>query len=63
MRVARVPWNLAHAVGVFTRKFGRALYPRIDTRDFDVMIAETPYPGIVSPGTQMVVRYHDAIPC
>jgi glycosyltransferase involved in cell wall biosynthesis len=62
MRVARMPWNLAHAVALFTRKLGRALYPRIDTRDFDVMIAETPYPGVVSPGTQMVVRYHDAIP-
>lgn len=62
MRVVRTPWNLAHAVALLTRKFGHALYPRIDTRDFDVMIAETPYPGIVSPRTQMVVRYHDAIP-
>jgi glycosyltransferase involved in cell wall biosynthesis len=62
MRVARTPWNLAHAVALLTRKFGHALYPRIDTRDFDVMIAETPYPGIVSSRTQMVVRYHDAIP-
>jgi len=26
------------------------------------MIAETPYPGRVAPNTQMVVRYHDAIP-
>jgi len=62
MRVARTPWNLAHATALLTRKFGHAVYPRIDTRDFDVMIAETPYPGIVSPRTQMVVRYHDAIP-
>jgi hypothetical protein len=62
MRVARLPWNLAHAVALLTRRFGHALYPRIDTREFDVMIAETPYPGRVSPRTQMVVRYHDAIP-
>lgn len=62
MRVMRTPWNLAHAVALLSRKFGHALYPRLDTRDFDVMIAETPYPGTVSPRTQMVVRYHDAIP-
>ena len=29
---------------------------------FDVMVAETPYPGRVSGKTQLVVRYHDAIP-
>lgn len=62
MRVARVPWNLAHAVGLSTRRLGGPLYPRLDTRDFDVMIAETPYPGTVSSRTRMVVRYHDAIP-
>jgi glycosyltransferase involved in cell wall biosynthesis len=62
MRVARVPWNLAHAVGLATRRFGGPLYPRLDTRGFDVMIAETPYPGSVAAGTRMVVRYHDAIP-
>jgi glycosyltransferase involved in cell wall biosynthesis len=62
MRVARTPWNLAHSVALLSHKLGHALYPRIDTRDFDVMIAETPYPGIVSRRTQMVVRYHDAVP-
>jgi glycosyltransferase involved in cell wall biosynthesis len=62
MRVARVPWNLTHAAALATRRLGGPLYPRLDTRDFDVMIAETPYPGRVSQRTQMVVRYHDAIP-
>lgn len=62
MRVARVPWNLAHAAALATRRLGHAVYPRLDTADFDVMIAETPYPGRVSQRTQMVVRYHDAIP-
>jgi glycosyltransferase involved in cell wall biosynthesis len=38
------------------------VYPRLDTRDFDVMIAETPYPATVSKSTRLVVRYHDAIP-
>ncbi len=61
-RVARVPWNAMHAGGLMTRRLGRTLYPRLDTRGYDVMIAETPYPGDVMPGTQMVVRYHDAIP-
>lgn len=62
MRVLRAPWNLAHAVGLRTRWLGGPLYPRLDTRDFDVMIGETPYPGRVSARTRMVVRYHDAIP-
>ncbi len=61
-RVARVPWNAAHASALLTKAMGHALYPRLDTRGFDVMIAETPYPGRVAAGTQMVVRYHDAIP-
>jgi glycosyltransferase involved in cell wall biosynthesis len=61
-RVARVPWSAAHASALLTRKFGLAVYPHIDTRGYDVMVAETPYPGRVSPGTQLVVRYHDAFP-
>lgn len=61
-RVARWPWSRANAVGVATGFLGRALYPRLDTAGIDVMIAETPYPGRVSDGTQLVVRYHDAIP-
>lgn len=62
MRVARVPWNLNHALALATRRLGGPLYPLLDTRGFDVMIAETPYPGRVSQNTRMVVRYHDAIP-
>jgi glycosyltransferase involved in cell wall biosynthesis len=61
-RVARVPWNAVHAAALLTRKLGHAVYPCLDTRGFDIMIAETPYPGRVTAGTQMVVRYHDAIP-
>lgn len=61
-RVSRVPWNAMHLAGLVTRRLGRAIYPRLDTRGYDVMIAETPYPADVTPGTQMVVRYHDAIP-
>jgi len=61
-RVARVPWSAAHASALLTRWLGAAVYPRLDTRGYDVMIAETPYPGRVSAPTQLVVRYHDAVP-
>jgi len=61
-RIARVPWNGMHRCALFTHKFGGALYPRLDTSDFDMMIAETPYPATVSRRTKLVVRYHDAIP-
>jgi len=61
-RVARIPWTAMHAAALMTRKLGRAVYPTLDTSGFDVMIAETPYPGRVAGGTRLVVRYHDAIP-
>jgi len=61
-RVAQVPWTAMHAAALMTRKFGRAVYPTLDTSGFDVMIAETPYPGRVAGSTRLVVRYHDAIP-
>ena len=34
----------------------------IDTTGYDCFIAQTPFPGRVSPETAMVVRYHDAMP-
>jgi len=61
-RVARVPWAGLHRVGLATRALGGPIYPRFDTADFDVVVAETPFPGRVSAGTTLVVRYHDAIP-
>jgi glycosyltransferase involved in cell wall biosynthesis len=61
-RVMRWPWSLANAIGVASGTLGYALYPRLDTRGFDIMVVETPYPGRVAAGTQMVVRYHDAFP-
>jgi glycosyltransferase involved in cell wall biosynthesis len=61
-RIARIPWNAMHICGLVTRKMGYPLYPRLDTSDFDVMIAETPYPATVSKNTKLVIRYHDAIP-
>ena len=61
-RVMRWPWSLVNAVGVASAACGHAVYPRLNTRGIDLMIAETPYPGRVSRGTRLVVRYHDAIP-
>ena len=61
-RVASIPWTVMQTCALATKKFGVAIYPRLNTADFDVMVAETPYPGTVSPRTKLVVRYHDAIP-
>ncbi len=61
-RILRAPWHANHLAGLYTRWLGSAKYPRLDTRGIDVLISETPFPGVVSPGTTLVVRYHDAIP-
>lgn len=61
-RIASIPWTVMQTCALATKKFGVAIYPRLNTADFDVMVAETPYPGTVSPRTKLVVRYHDAIP-
>jgi len=61
-RVMRWPWAAMNAAGVATAALGHGIYPRLKTDGIDVMIAETPYPGRVSGSTQMIVRYHDAIP-
>ena len=61
-RVASIPWTVMQTCALATKKLGAAIYPRLNTSDFDVMVAETPYPGTVSPNTKLVVRYHDAIP-
>ena len=61
-RVARMPWSGLHRIGLMTSALGASMYPRFDTPDIDVLIAETPFPGRVSGGTKLVVRYHDAIP-
>ncbi len=61
-RIARVPWGAMHLCALVTRHFGPPIYARLDTSDFDIMIAETPYPAIMSRRTKLIVRYHDAIP-
>jgi glycosyltransferase involved in cell wall biosynthesis len=61
-RVLPVPWSALHAVALTAGRLGSPLYARLDTTDFDALIAETPFPGRVSGSTKLIVRYHDAIP-
>jgi glycosyltransferase involved in cell wall biosynthesis len=61
-RVVQVPWSTMQRCALFTKRLGYAIYPRLDTSDFEVMIAETPYPATVSKQTRLVIRYHDAVP-
>lgn len=63
LRICSMPWNVMHQVGLNSlRMFFHPIYPRLDTRGIDVFIGQTPYPGRVSAGTAMVIRYHDALP-
>jgi glycosyltransferase involved in cell wall biosynthesis len=61
-RVARTPWTAMHLCGLITKALGFTIFPRLDSRDTDVFIAETPYPARVSRGSRLVIRYHDAVP-
>lgn len=62
-RVCTVPWNTLQSAGLRVLKWRkRAVYPTLDTRGIDVFVAQTPYPGRVTQGTALVVRYHDALP-
>lgn len=61
-RIARVPWSAMHICANVTKFIGESIYGRLETSEFDAMIAETPYPARVSKGTQLIIRYHDAVP-
>lgn len=62
-RVNSVPWHTMHLVGLNTLNIrSTPKYPWLLTKGIDVFIGQTPYPGKVSAGTKLVIRYHDAIP-
>ena len=62
-RILRPSRKRLHQVGLAGRRWSSTpRYPSIDTQDFDVLLAQTPFPGRVSGGTKLVVRYHDAVP-
>ena len=55
----RPPWRAMHATSLLPL---RRRYARIDTSNYDIVIAQTPWPGSVDRNTQLIVRYHDAVP-
>lgn len=62
-RINSVPWHTMQMVGLNTLSVkATPKYPSLDTSEFDVFIGQTPYPGRIKKGTQVVIRYHDAIP-
>lgn len=62
-RVLNTPKKLMQQVGLAGLKFSSSpRFPCIDTRGFDFFVAQTPYPARVSRATQLIVRYHDAVP-
>jgi glycosyltransferase involved in cell wall biosynthesis len=61
-RILRIPWSAMQICANVTRFVGKSIYGRLETSGFDFMIAETPFPARVSKGTQLIVRYHDAVP-
>jgi glycosyltransferase involved in cell wall biosynthesis len=62
-RIAAPARNHFHKVGLQSLGLRSvARYPLLDTKGFDYFIAQNPFPGNVSSGTQLVVRYHDSVP-
>lgn len=62
-RVLRLPYSAMHQFSLALRYlFLRPIYPKLDTAGYRVFVAETPFPGRVTAGTTLIVRYHDAIP-
>ena len=62
-RVNSTPWRQMHMAGLANLNVSQIpRYPKLDTRDFDIFIGQTPYPARISKKTKMVIRYHDAIP-
>ncbi|MDD2741552.1 MAG: glycosyltransferase family 1 protein [Rhodocyclaceae bacterium] len=62
-RVLRPSRRMLHEVGM--RAFSRFHSPTflaVDTREYAFFLAQTPFPGRVSPETRLIVRYHDAVP-
>lgn len=53
----------AYKTGIYSHKYGLGRrFPKVDTNDWDLLIAQTPYPARISNNTQLIIRYHDAIP-
>src|SRR5689334_603922 len=53
-KVLRTPYAALHHVGLLP--LHRSRYPIIDTKEFDFLIAQTPFPGRVLRHTNLIVR-------
>lgn len=61
--VLNAPRRLLHRVGLAGIKYSSTpTYVKLNTSGFDYFLAQTPFPARVSRGTEMIVRYHDAVP-
>ncbi|MEO6172342.1 MAG: glycosyltransferase family 1 protein [Arenimonas sp.] len=61
--ILKMPRKMLHQVGLAGLRYTQTpKYNAHATAGFDVFLAQTPYPGRVTAGTQMVIRYHDAVP-
>lgn len=62
-RIMSISRNMMHKVGIASLKYSsNASYVKLDTTGFDYFLAQTPFPGRVAKKTQLLVRYHDAVP-
>ena len=62
-RILSVSRRMLHDVGLTSlSRFIKPQYLKINTQGYDFLIAQTPFPGRVSAGTQLIIRYHDAVP-
>ncbi|MGA2228113.1 MAG: glycosyltransferase family 1 protein [Syntrophobacteraceae bacterium] len=57
-------WDLLNRVSIKRMRMVGLAHKtvQLNTHGFDVFLTQTPFPGTVPPKTQLVVRYHDAIP-
>lgn len=62
MAAIRAPWNELHPIAAKALRGVDWPPPKMDTRHYDAFISQTPWPTVVSARTQLIVRYHDAIP-
>ena len=62
-RILSTSRKLLHQVGLAGVKYSSSPdYLTVNTAEFDFFIAQTPFPAKISRNTQMIVRYHDAVP-
>lgn len=62
-KICSMPWHTMHMVGLGSLNLQKKpKYPRLDTKNVDIFIGQTPFPGRVTGNTKMVIRYHDALP-